>query len=267
MRIVVANVSLIIEIVSLLLEPFPVSSSGHALLFRKIVACFSGTVIEAPPSYFAYLLHGPTALVLLLYFWPSWRALLKTMTLRAFLHFVAAGIIAESMTAIFYGIFAYTQTAWFPLWFGFFITACALLSLKACAGMPRARPFSYRAALILGIVQGISLLPGISRFGSTFVAARWLRFCARDAFVYSFLLEFPISVAGFLKGVYKMHSVHANSAEILNPFIGFSILSAMGGAYAGFYYVQKLVDRDVVWRFGVYLCILACLSVFTIVVC
>ena len=256
-----------IEILSLLLEPFPISSSGHALLLRNSIACFTTTVIQAPPSYYAYFLHGPTAVVLLLFFWPTWFELLKKNAVRALLNLMAAGVLAESMTALLYGVFAYTGTSFFPLWCGFLISACALLSLKKCAVQPHENPFSYTAATILGIVQGVSLLPGISRFGATFVAARWLKFSSRDAFIYSFLLEFPISVAGFLKGVYKMHSADVSMSEILNPLVCFSILIAMGGAYAGFYYVQKLIDQNTLWLFGIYLCVLSCLSIFLSAVC
>ena len=259
--------SLFIETFSLLLEPFPISSSGHAVLLRKIIACFSNVDLQAPPDYYAYLLHGPTAMVLLLFFWSSWLQLLNHKTMRAIAHLMLAGVLAESMTVMMYGIFSYTGTSLLPLWLGFFISACALWSLKKCSHQSLKNPFSYGAAAVLGLVQGIALLPGISRFGATFVAARWLKFSPRDAFIYSFLLEFPISVAGFLKGMYKMHNVQVNMTEILNPLMCFSILIAMGGAYAGFYAIQKIVNRCSLWFFSIYLYVLSWLCIAITAMC
>ena len=261
------DVAVFIETFSLLLEPFPISSSGHAHMLRTLVACFTSVDVQTPPSYYAYLMHGPTALVLLLFFWSPWLDVIKNKNVRFFMHLMAAGIVAVSMTALMYGIFSYTSTSFFPLWLGFFISACALWSLKKCPTRAINNPFSYSTAAVLGLVQGIALLPGISRFGATFVAARWLKFSSRDAFIYSFLIEFPISVAGFLKGIYKMQGVHVNMMEILNPALCFSILIAMGGAYAGFYAVQKIVNQQYLWVFSIYLCVLSWLSIVITAVC
>jgi undecaprenyl-diphosphatase len=261
------DVSLFIETFSFLLEPFPISSSGHAYLLRTLISCFSNIDVQTPPSYYAYLMHGPTALVLACFFWSPWLDVIKNKSVHFVMHLMAAGIVAVSMTALLYGIFSYTSTSWWPLWLGFFISACALWSLKKCPARAINNPFSYSSAAGLGLVQGIALLPGISRFGTTFVAARWLKFSSRDAFIYSFLIEFPISIAGFLKGVYKMQGAHVNMMEILNPPLCFSILIAMGGAYAGFYAVQKIVDQQSLWVFSIYLCVLSWLSIIITAVC
>ena len=55
----------------------------------------------------------------------------------------------------------------------------------------------YIKYIILGLVQGIALFPGISRFASTYTASRFLNFTPKRAFQITFLLELPLIFAGF----------------------------------------------------------------------
>jgi len=50
---------------------------------------------------------------------------------------------------------------------------------------------SFKVALVVGIVQGLAVLPGISRSGSTIVCATLLGVRARDAAEFSFILSIP----------------------------------------------------------------------------
>ena len=50
---------------------------------------------------------------------------------------------------------------------------------------------SLRDALIIGVAQALSLVPGTSRSGITITAGRWLGFSRQDAARFSFLLSVP----------------------------------------------------------------------------
>ncbi|MBN1944068.1 MAG: undecaprenyl-diphosphate phosphatase [Bradymonadales bacterium] len=50
---------------------------------------------------------------------------------------------------------------------------------------------SWKAALGIGIVQGLAVLPGISRSGITIAAALWLGIAATPAATFSFLISIP----------------------------------------------------------------------------
>ena len=51
--------------------------------------------------------------------------------------------------------------------------------------------FNYKSALIIGLFQILSLIPGVSRSGISITAARFLNFNRFDAVKISFLLSIP----------------------------------------------------------------------------
>jgi undecaprenyl-diphosphatase len=59
-----------------------------------------------------------------------------------------------------------------------------------------------RAALVVGLVQGLAVFPGVSRSGSTIAAALFMGLAAGEAFRFSFLLSIPaILGAALLEGL------------------------------------------------------------------
>ena len=85
-------------------------------------------------------------------------------------------------------------------------------------------------ALLIGIAQGIAVVPGISRSGITITMALILGLKRRDAAYFSFLLSIPIIAgAGVLKSKEILHS--ADKAGLLLGFAGAAVL---GFAAIGF---------------------------------
>lgn len=237
--------------IPILFEPFPISSSGHALLLTILMSKLD-YFLPVIPAYYNYLLHGPIALVVLIFFWRTWLNILITSTLKELGIMIIAGFLADSLTVFFYCLFDFLGTTIFPLSFGFFITACLLFSLTYCQTKIVEQPFSIMAGLALGAAQGMALLPGISRFGATFVVARWLGFSSQKAFVFSFLIEWPISVAGFCKGIYELRQL-SDTSELLNLTSCLVILLAMLGCYGGFCVAEQIVKKNSLWMFSSYM--------------
>ena len=61
--------------------------------------------------------------------------------------------------------------------------------------------FDYKSAIIIGIIQVVSLIPGVSRSGISITAARFLNFKRVDSAKISFLLSIPILGAVSLFGL------------------------------------------------------------------
>lgn len=77
----------------------------------------------------------------------------------------------------------------------FLVTAALLWSSRAAlARNPAAKPVA-RVALLIGLAQAFALIPGISRSGSTVVAALWLGVAPAEAAAFSFLMALP-AIAG-----------------------------------------------------------------------
>ena len=81
--------------------------------------------------------------------------------------------------------------------------------------------FNYKSAIIIGICQIFSLVPGVSRSGITITAARFLKFERVNAAKISFLLSIPTLAAVSLYGVYNL--INSNNFNVASINI-FSIL-------------------------------------------
>ena len=86
--------------------------------------------------------------------------------------------------------------------------------------------FSLKSAVIIGIFQVISLIPGVSRSGVTITAARFLNFERYDSAKISFLLSIPTLGAITIFGLKNM---------ILSESIKFSILNLASIAFSFFF--------------------------------
>ena len=64
--------------------------------------------------------------------------------------------------------------------------------------------FTFKDAAIIGSMQVLSLVPGVSRSGIIMTGARFLKFNREDAAKISFLLSIPALAGSSIYGVYKM---------------------------------------------------------------
>jgi undecaprenyl-diphosphatase len=262
-----------------IVESIPVSSSGHMVLAERLLSLF-GVTLPALPKFFDHLLHGPTILVLLIFFRKDWWGLFrnfvcglhKTMvsgrSTDSFKRLMAivikvfiCVIVADAITGGFYffkGLVLEPMlffSGGLSLLIGFLITMLVLFSLyfaERRKNVPVAQ-FNLRAAAVLGCVQGLTLLPGISRFATTYVVARWLGIPQRRAFQASFLILFPLICAGFfvngIRSLIKFPDfLQFFDVSVIATFIVSSIL-----AYLLFYFAWWLARRGTLWWFGYYM--------------
>lgn len=122
-----------------------------------------------------------------------------------------------------------------------YTSALLFMSMKYGKGSRSAGETAAPAALTIGVFQGIALVPGISRSGSTISAALFTGMKREDAVEYSFILGIPVILAG---AVVKLGE--ASSAEISANFVpllvGF-IVSAIAGYFA-IRLIKMLVVND-----------------------
>lgn len=244
------------------LEGLPVSSSGHVSLCAAMIACMSSVAVDgAVPKVLDHLVHLPIALVVAIFFLPRWWYLIAHITRlwRQFFKILYLGFITVLMTALIYFLFQYVGTAWFPLWLGYAITAALLFSLRYLPNKVSGS-WTIPIAFILGIAQGLALLPGISRLGITYVTACWLGMRPQKAFELSFLIEWPISIAGFLKGMVALHV--SGQYLMLTHYEIFALACASILAFVGLWFMQYLVTNNRVWVVSGYV---ACLAVIAFV--
>ena len=202
-----------------LTEFLPVSSSGHLALARQLFA-----VKDASMSY-DILLHFATMLATLLYFGSDIFRLLREW---------CAGFDSPSARTSEGWVFGWATIA------GTIVTAAIALPLKPVVERMGAIPWAVGAGLLftsallwtgsrstppndvqerrlsisrgifIGAVQGVAVLPGISRSGSTIIAGMRTGLSAPSAFRFSFLLSLPAIFCATLlevRGLLKMTGV------------------------------------------------------------
>ena len=86
------------------------------------------------------------------------------------------------------------------------------------------KDFNFFSAIVIGLFQILSLIPGVSRSGITITAARFLNFKRYDASKISFLLSIPtlgaVSIFG-IKNIVFSESIEFSMLNILSIIISF----------------------------------------------
>jgi undecaprenyl-diphosphatase len=249
-------------VMQIIFESLPVSSSGNVLLWMPVLQKFLGLepIGNILPD-FDFLLHLPTVFIIGTFFFRSWSGRLLRIPSSFPRLVVVAGccVVADAMTVLFYFFWKVMGTGFFPLWAGFLCTTFLLASLYFFSWKEKKRRLNYQDACVLGLVQGIALLPGISRFASTLVVGIWLGYSYEKAGKYSFLIQVPLLGAAFLKGVWSL--AHASTyAPFDDPFFYLVALGATVVSFCVLAYVFGMVKRKTIWIFAWYTALLSVLA-------
>ena len=199
--------ALIVGIVQGLTEFLPISSSGHLVIVQKLLgipehdlaldlAAHLGTVLSIVTIYHALLKRMTIALLRVNQWFTA-----KTPEL----HMVKMVIVGSIPTAILGLAFKDEFEAAFSdmrsLGICFILTGLLLLlsKLKGGARFTAKDLFSFSGvesitwwkAVLIGLAQGLAIMPSISRSGVTIVAALLLGISGPTAAMYSFILSLP----------------------------------------------------------------------------
>jgi len=138
-------------------------------------------------------------------------------------------------------------------WFvglAFILTGCALALFGAAKGTKTIGKTGARDALFVGVIQGIAVLPGISRSGSTLCAAFYRGLSPEAAVRLSFIAATPAIIGATLLRMVKLMKtgLPLKSSELL---LGVLISCVVG--YASLALLTLLARKGVLRRFAFYL--------------
>ena len=253
----------------IILESFPISSSGHILLLQKLFKpFFVSSELFFQNKLVDHFLHGPTVFVLIVFFiWRFFQERARFVFPKNFwrqaIKFIFFIFSADVITAVFFVGFGLLSVDWFPLWTGFACSAVALGSLYFVKKRSDVN-LGMKEALVLGVVQGVALLPGISRFAFVFVASRWLGFSCKRAFDVTFAVQLPLIAAAFVRSfLAKVLFKYAIVPDILmQPQSLLIFICASIVAFFALLFARWLLCKNRAWIFSLYLLIPMLLSFF-----
>lgn len=257
--------ALLLGLVQGFTEFLPVSSSGHLELGKALLGIEGESNIT-----FTVVVHGATVLSTLVVFWKEiWRLLKGTFEFRLNeeTHYVLK-LIVSMIPVLLVGIFLESWVESFftgnILFVGFMLLITA--SLLALTHFVKIRntdkPITYGSAFVIGVVQAIATLPGISRSGSTIAAGMLLGIDKKLVAQFSFLMVLvPVIGANLLQ---VLQSGEAGAAPVVATHwlplaIGF-IAAFFSGLVACTWMINLVKKGKLIW-FAVYCLIIGCLAI------
>jgi undecaprenyl-diphosphatase len=218
--------AIVLGIVEGLTEFIPVSSTGHLLLVQR----FFGFADEDFGKTFAVLIQFGAILALLsIYFVKLWRLMIGFFTRTEDRRFII-GILLAFLPAAVVGALAhdFIKSVLFNEWlicFTLIAGGAVLLWIDMLELKPRyhdAQKFTLPMYFMIGVVQCVSMVPGVSRSGATIVGAMLLGADKRSAAEFSFWLAMPTMAGAFAYDLYKSHSQMSSGNSMLIA-VGFAV--------------------------------------------
>jgi len=226
-----------------LTEFFPVSSSGHLVLFQHWLD------FNTLPLVYDIFFHLGTLLAVVVYFFSDLKELALRFYRKENLRLIGLLATASVPTALigfllkdfFESLFSRTS----HLGLAFLFTGVVLLAgrfLRLNGRIP-----DLAAALIIGVAQGIAITPGVSRSGTTIAVALVLGLGFDFSFRFSFLLSIPAVLGALLlessavpwSGGHWPHLALAVAVAALTGLLSLALL-------------RRIVARDRFHRFAWY---------------
>lgn len=241
--------AIILGIVQGITEWLPISSSGHLVIFQKLMDLHL-------PVYYDIILHLGSLLVVLLAFKNKILKLIKGVINkdRQSIYFVYKLLVASIPIAVVGLALNNTVKSAFEsskaVGVGLLFTALLLFSTYFPG---KIKKFSAVKASIIGIAQAIAIFPGVSRSGATIGAGLLLGVKRDEAAFFSFMLFIPAIIGATLLELPGMTAVENWPAVI----IGF--IATIISGYISLILLIKLIKQQKFWQFGFY-----CLAIGTI---
>ena len=256
--------SALLGIIQGLGEFLPVSSSGHLLLSR----IFLEIQTESPAmKMLDILLHAGTLIPILIVFRKEWADMIlhpirnKSLLLLLIASLPTLGIYlaAKKLFPEVNG-FAVFDNGWF-LGTSFLITAVFLLlcdRISARQSRGHAGYVGYAQAFVMGLFQGIGMIPGISRSGSTILGGVMTGLNKKTAASFSFMMSAP-AIAGslLLEGKDALELGYFEQIDFFPTLVGVLLAAIVG--YVAIRFMLRIITKVPLSWFALYLALIGLL--------
>lgn len=245
-------------------EFLPVSSSGHLLLCRLLL----GIETESPAmKMLDILLHVATLIPVIIIFWNDWLDMIlhpirnKTLVLLiiASLPTLCIYLLAKKVFPEVDG-FSVFDNGWF-LGISFLLTSLFLLVCDriSLSGSNRSdKKVGILQALVMGLFQGIGMIPGISRSGSTIFGGVSSGLNKSTAAKFSFMMSAPAILGSLLmEGKKAIEAGYIQEIEPVSALAGMIVAAVVG--FVSIRFMLKLISRIPLAWFALYLAIIGIL--------
>jgi len=250
---------IILGIIQGLGEFLPISSSGHLLLTRILL----GIQTDTPAlKMLDILLHVGTLIPVLIVFRREWLHMIAhpikdrtlLMLIVASLPTLAIYLLAKKLFPDVNG-FAVFDNGWF-LGCSFLITAVFLMVADRLAANRRPeKGVGVPQALSMGVFQGIGMIPGVSRSGSTILGGTAAGLDKQTAARFSFMMSAPAILGSLLmEGKDALEEGYFSQIDWAPTLLGI-LFAALFGILA-IRFMLRIISRISLSWFSLYLAVL-----------
>jgi len=235
--------ALILGIVQGITEWLPISSSGHLVIVQSLFGLLQ-------PVAFDLALHLGSLLVVLLVFWKDITELVVGVfrwqrEKLLLLLFLIIGTIPIAIIGYFFNDWV-TQAFSDVRVVGFGLLFTAVLLFFSRYPLKKEKKLSWGRAAIIGLFQGVAILPGVSRSGSTIASGMFLGVKKEEVARFSFLLFIPAILGAT---VLQMHHL----AELENlPAVGLGVLASVVVGWLSLRLLLYIIKKDNFFWFSAY---------------
>lgn len=250
--------AIILGIVQGIAEWFPISSSGHLVLVENLLKYSGGLILEVA-------LHFGTLMAVFTYFSKDiidiardilsgkWKTPNSRLGFMVLISSIPAGFTGFLLKSYFNSILS----ALVVVGIGFSITSMMLFIASVHKGKGKdVSKVSVINSLVIGCSQAFSILPGVSRSGSTISTGILVGLDEKAAMKFSFLMSIPVILGASL--------VTLNSTKLPIEFLPASLVSFIVGLTTIHFVFTRGLNKkkNFVW-FGLY-CLLLSVLVLSI---
>lgn len=247
-------------------EPLPISSSGHVYILRSIL-----DVGELTDLSFEIIVNFGSLLAILIIYFKDIKKLVinffkyfktkneETRNDHKYCWLIVLGVIPIGIVGfLFKSQIENSLNSTKIIGVSFLITALFLYLVRNIQGKKEDKDLTWKDALIIGLVQIIAVIPGISRSGSTLIAALFCNIKRSNALKYSFMLYIPISIGTTLLGIKDLITM-PNLNEMILPY-GLGFISSFIVSYFTLKWFMNVVKKGKFIYFSIY-CLILGLSI------
>lgn len=249
--------AIILGAVQGLTEFIPISSSGHLVLVRELFNWEDSGVV------FDIILHLGTLLAVIIFFRKDWIQIFKDLAnpksnnnLLWFLiiatipTFTVGFLLKDFINGIF------RDALWvsaFLIIIGFvFLLAEKYSNIKL--QKKELKQMSWKDALIIGLVQVLTLLPGVSRSGMTISAGLFRSLKRTESTRFSFLMASVAISGASLYGLFDLLNNNESTINYTAVAVGFIFSFALG--YLSIKYLMRFLENHKLNIFAYYVIII-----------
>lgn len=264
-------IAMLLGLVQGLCEFLPVSSSGHLLLLQKMFGVTEGAM------FFTVMLHLATLVAVFVVYWETIVELIKKPIQKTVGLLIVATVPAVIVAVLFKKVsvlaqFSAAADAGRYLGYCFLLTSLLLLisdnlhrtrqdesGNKVPLKGKKMKNMGVGDALVIGCMQGVGVLPGVSRSGSTISGALFAGLNRKTAADFSFLLSIPAIIGG---AVFEIpDAIETGMAGLHWTSLVAGMLVAGMTGYFAIKLMLAAVKKKKLWGFAIYTAILGILVI------